>query len=468
MDKRLVRLLGSVIFLGLAGSSHLLAQAKPVIAAIGNAASYSQASVSPGEMVVLFGTNLGPVQLASLQVDSNNRLATSLAGVQIFFNGLPASLMYVSQTQSAAMVPFGVSGDAVLVNVSYMGIVSDPVTKALAATAPGIFSSDASGSGQAAATNADGSFNSTFNPARPGKFVTFYLTGTGQTSPPGMDGTIANGAANLIQPVTVTIGGHFAQVLYAGAAPENVNGFSQINAVVPVDLPSGGNFPLLVQVGNNLSQAGLILVVAPPLTPSLAAPTNLQATATSPTTGTLTWVNNAPTATAIRLEVRAGLSNIFQDIGAAPSLSSTNVTGLQPNTPYAFRVRAQQGSLLSDYSNLAGFFTPPQALPKTVVIIHGIGQGSSDMAVLNRSLSDPVYGLDATRFKIDSTFNWRRCAGRMLIGPCPLDCSIEEGATELANYILNSVPSGQHVILVGYSMGGLLARDMRTRLNFWS
>src|SRR5580704_14724203 len=68
----------------------------------------------------------------------------------------------------------------------------------------------------------------------PGFVVSFYMTGLGQTSLPLSDGTVATGIANATLPVTVTIGGPPAQVLYAGA--ESVR-----STPVPSGLPNGGD-----------------------------------------------------------------------------------------------------------------------------------------------------------------------------------------------------------------------------------
>ncbi len=77
------------------------------------------------------------------------------------------------------------------------------------------------------------------------------------------------------------------------------------------------------------------------------------------------------------------------------------------------------------------------------------------MRQLYLDLADPTYGIDASRFTVDWSFDWSRCSSSIY---CPSDCSLEQGATELANHIA-SLPVG-HVVLVGYSMGGLLARDI--------
>ena len=712
--------------------------AKPTVTAVANVASYADGSISPGEMVVIFGTGMGPASVVGFQLDQQGRIANTLSQVQVLFDGNPAPLIYVSAKQISAMVPYGIAGkSSTQIQVVYQGSTSDSFQKPIVPSAPGIFTADSSGQGQGAMTNADGSYNTSSNPATPGSYVTFYLTGEGQTDPSGSDGNIATSTANVALPVTVLIAGRTAQLLYAGSAPGNVNGFAQINAVIPSDLQYGGNLPLVVKIGGIASQSGVTLAVSGPPTPipgapqSLAwspnasgqlvltwtpadglaarfhverqiggsgafteiavvtvpattftdtgvtagvsyqyrvraendygfsaysavatgtvpvapltppsnvqavsasqtqinltwstantnatkfhierklgasgayaeitavpstvtsyqdttvqpsttytyrmrseaatgglssyssetsattpalplppaptlqgtatafsqvhlswsttatgivlfsverrtttggysqisqptatstsfddsglsgsttylyrmrvqtgvgfspysnevtvttlqalpaAPTNLQATASSSSQVNLSWTNNAPDATAIRVESQPAGSAAFTDIGAAPTLTSAAVTNSQPNTSYSFRVRAQNAAGYSAYSNVATATTLP--MPITVFLIHGIGGTSSTSARLAQTLADPVFGLDRSRFAIDSNFTWQ-CATASLAQCTALGCSIEEGAQELATYI--NAHSNGDIVLIGHSMGGLLARDM--------
>src|SRR5262249_7903964 len=86
-----------------------------------------------------------------------------------------------------------------------------------------------------------------------------------------------------------------------------------------------------------------------------AAPSNLTLTALSSSQVLLTWTNNSPDATSIRVEYRLATAQTFTDAGAASSLSSTIVSGLQASTGYSFRVRAQNGAGYSAYSNVVTF-----------------------------------------------------------------------------------------------------------------
>jgi triacylglycerol esterase/lipase EstA (alpha/beta hydrolase family) len=182
-----------------------------------------------------------------------------------------------------------------------------------------------------------------------------------------------------------------------------------------------------------------------------AAPTNLQATPISSSQVNLTWTNNAPDATAIRVEYMPPPSTTFVDIFAAATLTSTGVTNLQPSTTYAFRVRAQNAAGYSAYSNVATVTT--LAVPTTVFLLHGIGQSSRDMQSLKQTLAS---SLDPKKYIVDATFSYV-CASSV---SCPATCTISNGALQLATQILNSTTAGSRVILVGYSMGGLIARDM--------
>jgi uncharacterized protein (TIGR03437 family) len=186
---------------------------------------------------------------------------SGLAGVQaVLFNGTAGPLLYATAGQLAAVTPYGVNGANVQVTVQGGGASASPVTVALAPTVPGVFTIDGSGRGQAAALNQDNSVNAATAPAAPGSVLSLYVTGEGQTSPPGVDGKPA--AAPLPQPlapVSVTLGGLPAQVQYAGGAPGIIAGVMQVNVTVP--LGALGVVPVVVTVGGVASQAGVTVVV---------------------------------------------------------------------------------------------------------------------------------------------------------------------------------------------------------------
>ena len=120
-------------------------------------------------------------------------MSTNVSGVRILFDGIPAPIVYVTATQCSAVIPyFGAINPTTHVQVEYQGVRSDPFQIAVTATAPGLFTADSSGKGQASATNSDGvTPNSSASPAHPGSIVTLWATGEGLTDPPGVDGRLA-------------------------------------------------------------------------------------------------------------------------------------------------------------------------------------------------------------------------------------------------------------------------------------
>jgi len=236
---------------------------KPVVNAVTNAASYESA-IAPGQMVIVWGSAMGPQQLAGLALDSNGMVSTNVANVRVLFDGIPAPVVYVSATQIAVVTPyFGLVNPATHVQVEYQGVRSDPFLVTVAATGPGLFTANASGTGQGAILNQDGfTHNSAAAPAPRGSIVSLWGTGEGVTDPPGVDGRLA--VAVLPKPVasvSVQIGGQAATVTYAGAAPGTMPGLFQINAQVPQNVQPGTDVPVTVTIGGSTSQAGVTMAV---------------------------------------------------------------------------------------------------------------------------------------------------------------------------------------------------------------
>jgi uncharacterized protein (TIGR03437 family) len=193
----------------------------------------------------------------------NGTFPTSLGGITVYFGTTPAPLIYVASGQIAAIVPYEISGQTKTgVQISYPGGSTRVFTVSVVGTQPGVFSLDYSGTGGGAILNHDYSVNSPMNPAAPGGVVLIYETGEGQTNPPGSDGLIA--ATSLpkpIGPVSVLIGGVAAKIDYAGAGPGEVAGLMQLKVEVPANAPTGAHVPVLVIVGQYISQSELTIAV---------------------------------------------------------------------------------------------------------------------------------------------------------------------------------------------------------------
>ena len=239
----------------------LLAQ-KQVIGDVVNSASSLSGAVAPGELVVVYGSGLGPATSAGPQIDSSGHLSNNVAGTQVLFNGTAAPLIYTRADQVAAIVPNGVAGqESVQVQVKYNGQTSPTFTTTPAVTAPGLFTLDQSGQGQAAILNQDDSINTSGNPAGRGSIVVLWGTGQGLSDPDWPEDVLA--PSPLPQPknkVNVNIGGQWSQILYAGAAP-GLAGVIQVNVKVPDGIKPGSQVPVVMRIGNATSQAGVTMAV---------------------------------------------------------------------------------------------------------------------------------------------------------------------------------------------------------------
>jgi uncharacterized protein (TIGR03437 family) len=237
------------------------ASRRVLITAVVNAASQRPDPVSPGKIVVIYGAGLGPAELM-LNRPSSGVLGTTLGGTTVSFNGIAAPILYTSATQVAAIVPYAVTGTAAQVTVTYQSAVSESAVP-IAPSAPGIFTLNQAGWGQAAAINVnDGTVNTAANPVRIGGFVSIFATGEGQTDPGGVDGQIAGTTpARSLLPVKATVGGIPATVQYAGGAPGQVAGLMQVNVQIPSGVQPGGYVPVVLQVGDRITSPAVWIAV---------------------------------------------------------------------------------------------------------------------------------------------------------------------------------------------------------------
>src|SRR5581483_314805 len=81
----------------------------PTVTAIVSAADFLAGSVSPGELVTIFGSNIGPSTPLGLTLSSTGTVETTLGTTTVTFNGIAAPLIYVSANQINAIVPYEVA-----------------------------------------------------------------------------------------------------------------------------------------------------------------------------------------------------------------------------------------------------------------------------------------------------------------------------------------------------------------------
>ena len=232
----------------------------PAVTGVVNASSYANGPIAPGELLALYGQNMGPQYLTVASLNRYGNIGTQLSGTRVTFNGIPAPVLYTSSGAASVIVPYGIAGaSSVTMQVTYQGQLSSSQTLQVTATAPGIFTADASGRGPGAILNSDYSLNTPSNPAAAGSIVIVYATGGGQTSPASNDGTITAGAMPLASDSSVMVGGLDAQVLYAGNAGGEVAGVTQFN----IQLPQGvsGTVPIVIRVGSAFSSVNVTVSI---------------------------------------------------------------------------------------------------------------------------------------------------------------------------------------------------------------
>ncbi len=98
-------------------------------------------------------------------------------------------------------------------------------------------------------------------PAAVGGYVSIYCTGLGATQPPVASGQPgpSDSPALVTFPVTVTIGGQPATLIFAGMAPGFV-GVYQVNAQIPDGITRGDAVPLVLSQGGFRSNVATIAV----------------------------------------------------------------------------------------------------------------------------------------------------------------------------------------------------------------
>ena len=234
----------------------------PQVTAITSAASFLSGAITPGELVTVFGANLGPVLPAGPVVDDTGQLASKLSHTKVFFDGISAPLLYASENEVSAVVPFGIQASTIQVQVQNGSQFSANTPIAVAPAAPALYSRDGTGGNIGAIINQDGKQNSYGDPASRGSVVIMYATGVGEMNPPGINGQITSSVPYPVPvlPVKVLIDKQPADILYAGAAPGFVQGLIQINVRVPA-AASSGNVQVVLQVGSYSSPNTTSIIV---------------------------------------------------------------------------------------------------------------------------------------------------------------------------------------------------------------
>jgi uncharacterized protein (TIGR03437 family) len=229
-----------------------LAAGPPSVAAVTNAASYSENALSPGSLVTLFGSNLSAGTFNGIA----DPLPLSIADTSVTVNGVVAPVLFVSPGQINAQIPWETRAGPANVVVRAQGATSAKFNITVQPAAPGLFTNL---QGQAAAINADGSVNSSTHPAAKGSFVSIFFTGQGPVAKAVDDGATppVGQTISATSKVSATIGGTPADIQFAGLSPL-FPGVAQINVKIPAI--SNGVHPLIVTIGGKASNSAQLVV----------------------------------------------------------------------------------------------------------------------------------------------------------------------------------------------------------------
>ena len=222
--------------------------ALPRIDSVVSAASQLAVPLSPGGVVAVRGAGFG-------------------SDASVLLNGNALPLIEQSGTLLTATVPTDFSGNSATVEVDSGGGRATILVPG-APAAPGIFSTDGSGTGQGYILNKDGTTNSADNPAAEGDEITVFATGVGSM-------TFDHGYAVTDAPVYVLVDGFLAPGIAAvlGPAAGLPGNVYQISVYVPRPADLAASNPSLqgfvmppmvavtLKVNGVYSQAGLALHV---------------------------------------------------------------------------------------------------------------------------------------------------------------------------------------------------------------
>ena len=238
-----------------------------------------------------------------------------------------------------------------------------------------------------------------------------------------------------------------------------------VTAFLTPQLPSGNTAPPITWAGgttvDNLGRTvpcadGTTVTVSAAIGSYLTAQVQVQVRLTYTISGTITTADGKGVA-GITVDPQMNIrtdSNGHYSVAVAAGSSYI----VQPNDLAGiYWFSPQTAPFTNISSNQTANFT---ANPVTFVyLIHGIGQTATNMADFAASLNAPG-GLDPIHYHIDASFTFgcaTSCGGACSVPPG--STLVNLGAQWLASYIQQQQPPG-NIILIGYSMGGLIARDL--------
>ncbi|MDP3001286.1 MAG: hypothetical protein Q8N47_27635 [Bryobacterales bacterium] len=227
-----------------------------------NAASFqAQPLVAPGSLISVFGRNLA----ASRDEVREAPYPTRLRDTEVLLAGQPLPLLYTSDGQLNAQVPYNLTENTIHQLVVRRGNeVSIPELLTVAQTQPAIFTKDQSGKGQGNILWVDEAGKATLaesgTPARVGQTILIYCSGLGAVKTPVEAGVAVAEAVATVNAVSVSIGDVGASVTSAVLSPGQP-GLYQVTAVIPKGVPLGSQVPITVTAAGQTSPAVTMAII---------------------------------------------------------------------------------------------------------------------------------------------------------------------------------------------------------------
>jgi uncharacterized protein (TIGR03437 family) len=216
-----------------------------------NAAGYTT-QLAGGDIAALFGTNLAP----AIAIAGAIPLPTSLNGVSVLVDGIPAPLFYISPGQINFQMPWRLlAATQTTIAVTINGLTSNAETISLIGAAPAVLAINQQGTGQGVIVGASnllaaepGSVPGMQSAAAPiGGEVAIYCLGLGAINQSIADGYAATTAPTITSNLQVTIGGLPANVVFSGMTVGFV-GLYQVNVTVPAGVAPGAAVPVTMSI----------------------------------------------------------------------------------------------------------------------------------------------------------------------------------------------------------------------------
>jgi len=213
-------------------------------------------ALAPGSIASIYGTNLTG---ATIVADQAPPLPGTLGETTLTLAGATVPLFFVSPNQINFQVPYftTLTGPSAQTLTITQGSLTTSVRVTVKPFAPGVFTTNAQGTGQAAALIAGtasipapvGTFSGS-RPAKRGEFVSVFCTGLGDLANRPTIGQPAptNPLATTRTNPTVTVGGINAPVSFSGLAPGFV-GLYQVNIQIPDNAPTGNAVATMLSIG---------------------------------------------------------------------------------------------------------------------------------------------------------------------------------------------------------------------------